>query len=380
MTMQATIQRPTFTVADGDAPVDLLVSAAITKHDNTVNQALPGITKAGPGVMAVSGTNTYAGSTLVSAGTLLVNGTHNGGGAYSVSSAATLGGTGTINASVTVDVDGILAPGAGVGTLNIGGATTLNGVLRTELQKSSSDLLNVTGTNLLDISSPTSTADFNILSPLTKTTFAVAHFGTLVGSAFGSITGNLPAGATLDYGVATPNQITLTVPAKSLLGNFDLNNVVDTNDIPAMLQRAERFVGLQVVEQFIGRRLGDLGRFRSFRHTDEPRHSRNARLHRQPGSRRRQYRGGSRAGRHRTIFAGHFLRRNCRHPSVSALQSEILNSPGAVGGGQSPKISPPPTAALRGVDSDLRLSCCGDGFRASMRAAYERNVPCFIEK
>ncbi|TAE74979.1 MAG: hypothetical protein EAZ84_10140, partial [Verrucomicrobia bacterium] len=56
----------TFTVADGDATTDLLVSAAITEAWT------PGrsITKNGPGTMAFSGANSYTGTTTVNEGTL----------------------------------------------------------------------------------------------------------------------------------------------------------------------------------------------------------------------------------------------------------------------------------------------------------------------
>lgn len=54
----------TFTVADGTAATDLLISAVIT------NGAL---TKDGAGTMALAGTNTYAGQTTVSGGTLGVD-------------------------------------------------------------------------------------------------------------------------------------------------------------------------------------------------------------------------------------------------------------------------------------------------------------------
>lgn len=74
--------------------------------------------------------NTYAGETIVHSGTLNVNGTlqslpapsH---GQVSVYANATLGGTGTINRPVTIELGGTLAPGVGVGTLTINGVTSL---------------------------------------------------------------------------------------------------------------------------------------------------------------------------------------------------------------------------------------------------------------
>jgi len=59
-----------FTIARGTAPVDLLVSAPITS-DGTVTR---GITKAGPGIMAISSVSNYPGPTAVTGGTLSVSG------------------------------------------------------------------------------------------------------------------------------------------------------------------------------------------------------------------------------------------------------------------------------------------------------------------
>lgn len=59
----------TFTVADGAAAVDLLVSAAISQNNTNATPAV-GITKTGPGVMVLSGETLYTGPTNVSAGTL----------------------------------------------------------------------------------------------------------------------------------------------------------------------------------------------------------------------------------------------------------------------------------------------------------------------
>ena len=56
-----------FTVADGAATTDLLISGVISQSGSN-NQA---ITKAGAGTMTLSGANTYSGGTTIKAGTVV---------------------------------------------------------------------------------------------------------------------------------------------------------------------------------------------------------------------------------------------------------------------------------------------------------------------
>lgn len=115
----------------------------ITQSTSTKIVAL---TKTGNGTQTFTGNNTYIGQTIVSQGTLLINGTHvdatatvtavNGYGStstghFQVASGANLGGTGRIQGNsslansnlVLVQSGGFLAPGDGVGTLTLDGAT-----------------------------------------------------------------------------------------------------------------------------------------------------------------------------------------------------------------------------------------------------------------
>jgi autotransporter-associated beta strand protein len=89
-----------------------------------------GLTKLGSGTLVLSGANEYSGPTTVSAGTLLVS-SHtatDAGSAYTVSATsgtATLGGTGSVAAGVTVGSNGIIAPGGdGTNGARIDDATT----------------------------------------------------------------------------------------------------------------------------------------------------------------------------------------------------------------------------------------------------------------
>ena len=84
------------------------------------------VSKIGSGTLTLGGVNTYTGTTTVSAGTLLVNGTNASSPIVVTNSLSTLGGTGQIGGAVTVYSSGVLAPGVGVGTLNLAGDLTLN--------------------------------------------------------------------------------------------------------------------------------------------------------------------------------------------------------------------------------------------------------------
>jgi autotransporter-associated beta strand protein len=86
-----------FTVGNGAAPIDLLISAAITNGASTA-----GITKAGAGTLQLAGANNYSGLTTVSAGTL------------SVAIASGLGATGqgtTVSSGAVLAINGAVVSG-----------------------------------------------------------------------------------------------------------------------------------------------------------------------------------------------------------------------------------------------------------------------------
>ena len=109
----------TFTVADGNAAIDLAVGSTIMS--STEGNGV--LVKAGAGTMALTGASTYTGGTTINNGILLANnttGSATGSGTVSVNSGGTLGGTGTISGAVNV-VSG--------GTLTVGGLTGTPGTL-----------------------------------------------------------------------------------------------------------------------------------------------------------------------------------------------------------------------------------------------------------
>ncbi|HEJ7199386.1 TPA: S8 family serine peptidase, partial [Serratia marcescens] len=77
-----------------------------------------GLTKEGAGTLELTGTNTYAGPTLVNQGLLAVNGSVTS--AVSVQNGGIVGGSGTVG-SLIARQGGTVAPGNSIGTLNVAG-------------------------------------------------------------------------------------------------------------------------------------------------------------------------------------------------------------------------------------------------------------------
>ncbi|RYD34617.1 MAG: PEP-CTERM sorting domain-containing protein, partial [Verrucomicrobiaceae bacterium] len=153
----------------------------------------------------------------------LVNGAL--GSAVTVANGAKLGGTGTVGA-VTVNSGGTVGGGNSIGTLAASSAV-INGTLDVEFDGTGAgtvDLLAVTGN--LDITN--AIVDFSLIgAPADDAAYVFASYGTLTGTIFASITGDLPAGYHIDYafnnGVTSTN-IALVVPEPGamLLGGLSL--------------------------------------------------------------------------------------------------------------------------------------------------------------
>ncbi len=121
-----------------------------TASNSTYAGAITGtgsLTKQGSGNFTLSGAgNNITGTTTVSAGRLSVNGALTSGSGVSVGANGTLGGTGTVTGIGTIN--GTLSPGNSIGTITlIGNQTfTTGSTLEIELNPTTADRVNITGT------------------------------------------------------------------------------------------------------------------------------------------------------------------------------------------------------------------------------------------
>jgi autotransporter-associated beta strand protein len=91
------------------------------------------IVKIGTGTQTFNGACSNTAPTFVDSGALIINNSYAS--PVTVSKSATLGGTGTLSAPITVQAGGTLSPGASIGTLTINNNLTLAGNLYVEVNK-----------------------------------------------------------------------------------------------------------------------------------------------------------------------------------------------------------------------------------------------------
>ncbi|MGD0464871.1 MAG: Ig-like domain repeat protein, partial [Tepidisphaeraceae bacterium] len=181
------------------------------------------ITKAGAGILTLTGSNTFGGGVTINAGTLLANdagGSATGAGAVAVNNGATLGGTGTASGAVTVNSGGALAPGNGAtsifntGNLILDPDSNLDIVLNGNTAGSGYDQVNVTGSvtvtsSILSLSGTRSAHDGALLTIINDDASDVLT-GTFQGLAQGATTIFSGVTYTISYQDGTDSDVVLT--------------------------------------------------------------------------------------------------------------------------------------------------------------------------
>lgn len=198
-------------------------STATIQFDGSITGA-GGLTKNGNGTARISSTASasYSGATLIADGIFYVNGTLSNTSSVAVTGDAKLGGSGIIDAPVTIAATSNLAPGTSIASLDVA-SVTIDGLLTIEYDGTgagSIDRLNVT--NLLDITN--ATVDFVQLGAiLDDPVYVFAAYGSLAGTFAPAKILNLPSGYALDYNYNGLNQIALIPePAATALGALGL--------------------------------------------------------------------------------------------------------------------------------------------------------------
>ena len=188
--------------------------------DATLANTLSGtgtVTKNGTGTLRYTGNGTaFSGNTLVNSGALSVDGSLGGG--LTVGNGAALQGTGTVG-NTTLLSGATVAPGNGIGTLNVNGNLTFAPGSRYQVQTTPdgrSDLIRVTGAATLGGASVVVLAADGNWNPVTR--YTILTSGSRVGT-FGGVTSNF---AFLD---PTLNYIGQDVILSLTRNNVDFANV-----------------------------------------------------------------------------------------------------------------------------------------------------------
>jgi len=114
-------------IGSGSAFDGTIANSGTFNYNSTTDQELSGIisgagalTKDNTSTLTLSGANTYSGNTTINNGTLIIDGNQSlATGAMTINVSGTLGGSGTIGASL-LTVNGVIAPGNSPGTLATG--------------------------------------------------------------------------------------------------------------------------------------------------------------------------------------------------------------------------------------------------------------------
>ena len=146
VTADSTVNATNVKFGNAGAAIEVAASRNLNFTGTITNATSGGIsylTKTGPGMLTLIGTNTHTGATAINAGTLKLNGSLAAGSAVTVAGGATVSGTGIINGPLTFTAGSIHSPGDATGTQTVGGALNYAGTSRVKSTLSSNS--NTTG-------------------------------------------------------------------------------------------------------------------------------------------------------------------------------------------------------------------------------------------
>ncbi len=199
---------------------------------------LGGLTKTGPGTLALTASNYFNGPTVVNEGTLLINGTN----AYNTATwgagnvavyGGTLGGTGLLAGNVAIKANGTVSPGASLGTLTLGANLTCESGSTNLFEVTNSpggcDLLVIQGN--LALSNNVTIALKVLGTPLSPgTNTLIQYSGTKSGSfnpTLAVVGETIDGSPSIDEG--TPGRIKLVVVPQVAITSQPADTIVSTN-------------------------------------------------------------------------------------------------------------------------------------------------------